>query len=95
MLTDVQSISFIKMDIEGAEKEALQGSEKIIKKFLPVMAICVYHKLEDLFAVWRIIEYYANDRYRFYLRQYRFGDSETVLYAVPSGHDSNSGEIRE
>ena len=82
MIEDDQRIDFIKMDIEGAEKEALMGSKLLIMKYHPTLAICVYHKIEDMYEVWKIIESIAPGVYKFYLRQYRFGDSETVLYAI-------------
>ena len=42
------NISLIKLDIEGAEREALKGAERIIKKCRPVLAICAYHLQDDL-----------------------------------------------
>ncbi len=40
-------VDFIKMDIEGSEKQALQGARETIKKFRPRMAVCTYHRSED------------------------------------------------
>ena len=52
---DVDSLelapTFIKMDIEGAELKALCGAEKTIKKYLPKLYICAYHRNEDLFSL--------------------------------------------
>lgn len=45
-LTDVD---YIKYDVEGAEYEALLGSENTIKKFLPAILVSLYHKSRDLF----------------------------------------------
>jgi len=73
--------TFIKMDIEGAEQEALKGCRKIIEDFRPKLAICVYHKWEDLYDIPIMIKKW-NPEYRFYLRQYSDLGFETVLYAL-------------
>ncbi len=39
-------VDFIKMDIEGAERKALEGAHDTIRRYRPRLAICVYH-LED------------------------------------------------
>lgn len=80
---DGRQVDFIKMDIEGAEHNALLGAERTIKKFLPIMAICVYHKPEDFYDIFMLIKSFSKE-YRFYIRQYRYGQTETVLYAVPN-----------
>ncbi len=73
--------TFIKMDIEGAEWEALHGAEKTIVRNHPTLAICIYHSNEDMV---RIIPYIHHlcPKYRLYVRQHSYGTSETVLYAV-------------
>lgn len=73
--------TFIKMDIEGAEAEALKGIEKIIKQFKPKLAICIYHKPQDLFELPILIKEMRND-YRIFIRQYDNSQYETVCYAV-------------
>ncbi len=75
------SPSFIKMDIEGAELEALKGAEKIIRKYKPTLAVCVYHKPEDMVTIPELLLKY-NPAYRFYLRHYSLTMNETVLYAL-------------
>lgn len=74
--------NYIKMDIEGAEKEALIGAERIIKTFSPVLAICVYHKPEDLWEIPLLIHDIKDD-YNMYLRQHQHMCQETVLYCIP------------
>jgi FkbM family methyltransferase len=73
--------TYIKMDIEGAELEALTGAEEIIKKYKPKLAICVYHKPEHL---WEIPFYLKKivPEYNIYLRHHSFDITETVCYAV-------------
>lgn len=73
--------TFIKMDIEGAELEALKGAKKIIREHKPKLAVCAYHKPEDLYTLPELIRNYRSD-YKFYLRHYTESIYETVLYAV-------------
>jgi FkbM family methyltransferase len=49
-------VDFIKMDIEGSEREALAGAAETIKRFHPRMAICVYHLPDDPVVIPRIIK---------------------------------------
>lgn len=44
-------IDFIKMDIEGAELQALKGAKGIIKRDKPKLSISVYHKPEDILEI--------------------------------------------
>ena len=76
-----KKISFIKMDIEGAEKEAILGAENIIRIQKPKMAVSIYHKREDIWELPKLL-LEMNPESRFYLRHYSFRDAETVLYAV-------------
>lgn len=76
-----EKVTFIKLDIEGAEKEALEGAAGIIRRDKPRLAVCVYHKPEDILAIPGTILGIRED-YRFYLRQYSIGFAETVLYAL-------------
>lgn len=74
-------ITFIKMDIEGAELESLKGAEKIIKEQKPKLAVCIYHKPEDMYEIPMLIKSYV-PQYRIYIRHHHDEWSETVLYAV-------------
>lgn len=73
--------TFIKMDIEGAEKEALLGAKNMISEFHPKLAICVYHRWEDLFELPLLIKEFYPD-YRLYIRHYSNRFAETVCYAI-------------
>ncbi len=75
-----EKVTFIKMDIEGAEYDALCGARKIIASQKPKLAICVYHKAEDIIEIPRLI-LDINPDYKFALRHYSLFDTETVLYA--------------
>ena len=77
-----KKVTFIKMDIEGAETEALRGARKIITEQKPKLAISIYHKTEDILTIPQLI-LECNIEYRFYLRHYSFSGYDTVLYAVP------------
>ncbi len=74
-------ITYIKMDIEGSEAKALDGARETIKRDRPRLAICVYHKPEDIIELpLKILD--MNPNYRLYLRHYSYVDTETVLYAI-------------
>ena len=72
-------VTFIKMDIEGAEYEALLGARKLIMENRPRMAISVYHKFEDFVTLADLVLKMHPD-YRIALRHYGFDDLETVMY---------------
>ncbi len=72
--------TFIKLDIEGSEKQALQGMEMIIKKAKPKLAVCVYHRPEDIYVLPELIKQ-MNPTYRFLLKHYSPYVWDTVLYA--------------
>lgn len=76
-----EKITFIKMDIEGAEYNALLGCKKIIKEQRPKLAICIYHKPEDIIQIPSLI-LSLNEEYIFYIRHYSTIWGETVLYAL-------------
>ena len=77
-----EKISFIKMDIEGAEKQALFGSKQVIKQNHPKLAISVYHRFDDIFEIPELILSFNPD-YKLYLRHYCINPAETILYAIP------------
>ena len=76
-----QEVRMIKMDIEGFEYRALLGARKTIEQYHPILAICVYHKKEDIWEIPKLI-YSMCKRYKFYLRHYSLFEYETVLYAI-------------
>jgi FkbM family methyltransferase len=47
----LERVDFIKMDIEGAERQALLGATGTIRRFHPRMSLCLYHEKEDPVAV--------------------------------------------
>jgi len=73
--------TYIKMDIEGAELDALIGAEEIIKRCKPKLAVCVYHNPEHFWQIPFYIKRLAPE-YRIYLRHHSLDITETVCYAV-------------
>jgi FkbM family methyltransferase len=75
-------LTFIKMDIEGAEFDALKGASKVIQRDRPILAICVYHTQSDL---WRIPHFIRGvlPEHKLYLRAYEGDGYQTVMYAIP------------
>lgn len=73
--------TFIKMDIEGAEQNALSGLRETIKQGKPTLAICIYHQTDDL---WKIPLYIKSidPEYKLFIRHHSYTDCETVCYAV-------------
>ena len=74
-------ITYIKMDVEGAEEEVIKGAKKIISEQKPKMAVCIYHKFEDVLQLPALLLEYNPD-YKFYVRHYTAANVETVLYAI-------------
>lgn len=75
-------VTFIKMDIEGAEKKALSGSVNIIRRYHPKLAISVYHHVNDFWEIPELIFSIRKD-YALYLRHYTEGKDETVMFFIP------------
>lgn len=77
-----ERVSFIKMDIEGAEVNALRGAENIIRKERPKLAVCIYHKTSDFWEVPLLINSFG--KYKFYIRHHgKINCWDTICYAVP------------
>lgn len=75
-------ITYIKMDIEGAEINALHGAREIIVKNQPKLAICVYHKISHLWEIPLLIHEMLPE-HDIYLRHHTRLEYETVCYALP------------
>lgn len=80
-----EKVTFIKMDVEGSEMKSLQGAVNTIKRCMPKLAICCYHKKDDIICLYNYINSISNDevKYKFYLRHHSNGVCETVMYAIP------------
>ncbi len=75
---EVKGQLYIKMDIEGSEMAALIGAKETIRKFNPYLAICVYHRKNDLTDIPFFIASLGCE-YDYYLR----GGFHTILWAIP------------
>ncbi len=76
--------TFLKLDVEGAEEDALLGARRTLERHAPALAVCLYHRAADL---WRIPLFLASldAGYRLYLRRHSDECWEQVCYAVPPG----------
>ena len=81
---DIQeTITFLKMDIQGFEIPVLLGTKRYIRDDFPKLAICTCHVVSDMWEIPRLIDA-IHPGYRFYIRHYSFSQNrETVLYAIP------------
>lgn len=75
-------VDFIKMDIEGAETPALEGSIETIRKHRPKLAVATYHSLHDLVTIPKWILDLDLD-YEIFLGHYTIHAEETICFARP------------
>ncbi len=73
-------VDFIKLDIEGAEENALVGAERTIRHWRPTLAVSLYHSPSDFVRLPRLIDRYCPE-YRFYIKHATMHSEETVLFA--------------
>ncbi len=77
--------TLIKMDIEGAEMNALWGASDVLRggtnRCHPKLAVCLYHRLQDF---WEIPMYVKTlvPEYKIYVRHHVEGLGGTVMYAI-------------
>ena len=81
-------ITYIKMDIEGAELSALRGAKHIIESQRPKLAICIYHSVNDIYEIPLYLMEICKD-YKFYVRHYSSYGTESVFYAIPNEVSEN------
>ncbi len=75
-------VDYIKYDVEGAEKEALEGSKNTIESHRPALLVSLYHRSEDIFELPLLIHEKYPD-YKLYIRRRRYVPAwDTVLIAV-------------
>lgn len=76
-----RNVTYIKMDVEGAELKSLMGAEGVIRRSHPRLAVSIYHSDADMID---IIEYIKKQFpfYQLYVRHYTYFYADTVLYAI-------------
>jgi FkbM family methyltransferase len=74
--------TYIKMDIESAELEAIWGARRLLKDHSPVLAICAYHTSDHIWQIPLLI-HAIQPEYRLYFRRYAEGAFEIIWYGVP------------
>lgn len=77
-----ESLTYLKLDVEGAEAMAIAGAARQIERNKPTIGLAVYHKPGDPWLLpMQIAE--LDPGYRFYMRHYTDVAFETVIYAAP------------
>lgn len=78
---ELDGLDLIKLDVEGGEMDALLGARLTIRRFMPKLQICLYHKPGDLWELPLFIrENYPE--YRLFLGHHSPAHLETVLYCA-------------
>lgn len=81
---------FIKLDVEGAEIQALLGARNLIAKHRPTLAISLYHRPDDLWAIPAVLDDISPD-YSLFIRQHYYNSFDCVLYAIPKNRFIENG----
>lgn len=77
-----QPCTMLKLDVEGAEREAIAGATQTIQRHMPKLNIAAYHKSEDFFEL-PLLLHEMCPSYRFYLRHHPYIPAwDTNLYAI-------------
>lgn len=86
----LESVDFIKLDVEGSELDVLQGAVNTIKKFKSKLAISVYHKPDDILTITCLIKSILPNA-KYYLSHKSYELNETILFVNP--RDSGDKEV--
>jgi hypothetical protein len=90
---NVHRVNYIKMDIEGAEVPALRGARQTIRHFQPRLAICLYHKWDDVLTIPQVLHETGVD-YRFAFKWVQLSDGwEAVLHAIPADEAGSAHDV--
>jgi FkbM family methyltransferase len=78
----ITKLDFIKMDIEGAEIKALEGSRYTIISLKPHFSIASYHLVENEVTYKKVEEFFTEMNYPY--KTIFYEDGEIITYAGPS-----------
>lgn len=78
---ECKDATFIKLDVEGSERYALEGAQNIIKNNKPKLAVCLYHSDADMIDLIEQV-HNLNPEYKLFVRHHSRFAVETVLYAI-------------
>jgi FkbM family methyltransferase len=73
---------FLKLDVEGAELDVLNGAQQLLREAKPLIAISVYHRPDDLWSLPLLLHSFDSD-YNYYLRTQGEDGMDVICYAVP------------
>jgi FkbM family methyltransferase len=79
---NVTKLDFVKMDIEGAEIEALEGCVQTIQDLNPNFAIASYHVVNEEQTYIKVEEFFKNREYPY--KTVRFKKNEIITFAGPA-----------
>jgi FkbM family methyltransferase len=82
----IERVDFIKLDIEGAELQALRGAEAVLRRYRPRLAVAIYHRPDDWIEIPGFLRN-LNLGYEFSLAHFTPHHWETVLFAWPGERD--------
>lgn len=74
-------VDLIKLDVEGADKEALRGATNTIRRDRPKIMVSLYHQMNDLFEIPELIDS-IQPGYKMYLGHHFMNSWETTLYCI-------------
>ena len=83
----LDQVDLIKLDIEGAEEEALKGATATIRAAKPKLQVALYHNMEDLYKI-PLLLHDINPGYIFYIGHHAPNAHESILYCIDEKHFS-------
>lgn len=64
-------VTYLKADIEGAERQMLEGARQTLSEQKPKLSIAAYHRSEDIFRLPLLI-HEINPQYRIFIRRHKY-----------------------